>query len=99
MNEEIINKLDEITNLIENDKDIIEYKKLKKEILNDKELLDKISRLKEIDSYSKEYLDLKNSILSDNRYKRYIYLEKELFYIIKDINIKLNSLKEKRSCN
>ena len=99
MNEEIINKLDEITNLIENDKDIIEYKKLKKEILNDKELLDKISKLKEIASYSKEYLDLKNSILSDNRYKKYVYLEKELFYIIKDINIKLNSLKEKRSCN
>ena len=99
MNEEIINKLDEITNLIKNDKDIIEYKKLKKEILNDKELLDKISKLKEIDSYSKEYLDLKNSILSDNRYKKYVYLEKELFYIIKDINIKLNSLKEKRSCN
>ena len=99
MNEEIINKLDEITNIIENDKDIIEYKNLRKEILNDKDLLDKISKLKEIDSYNKDYLDLKKSILSNDRYKKYVSLEKELFYIIKDINIKLNSLIEKRGCN
>ena len=99
MNEEIINKLDEITNIIENDKDIIEYKNLRKEILNDKDLLDKISKLKEIDSYNKAYLELKKSILSNERYKKYVSLEKELFYIIKDINIKLNSLIEKRGCN
>ena len=99
MNEEIINKLDEITNIIDNDKDIIEYKLLRKEILEDKDLLDKINKLKEINSYNKEYVDLKNEILSNERYKKYIYLEKELFYIIKDINIKLNSLTEKRSCN
>ena len=99
MNEEIINKLDEITNIIENDKDIIEYKNLRKEILNDKDLLDKISKLKEIDSYNKDYLELKKSILSNERYKKYVSLEKELFYIIKDINIKLNSLIEKRGCN
>jgi len=99
MNEEIINKLDEITNIIDNDKDIIEYKLLRKEILEDKDLLDKINKLKEINSYNKEYVDLKNEILSNEKYKKYIYLEKELFYIIKDINIKLNSLTEKRSCN
>ncbi len=99
MNEEIIKKLDEITDIIENDNNIKEYKMLKKDILNDSELLNKISKLKQIDSYNKEYLDLKNSILSNEKYKKYIYLEKEMFYIIKDINIKLNSLTEKRNCN
>ena len=99
MNEEIIKKLDEITDIIENDNNIKEYKMLKKDILNDSKLLNKISKLKQIDSYNKEYLDLKNSILSNEKYKKYIYLEKEMFYIIKDINIKLNSLTEKRNCN
>ena len=32
MNEEIINKLDEITSIIESDKEIKEYKELKKEL-------------------------------------------------------------------
>lgn len=99
MNIEIINKLDEITNIIDNDKDINEYKKLKEEILNDKELLNKIEKLKKIDKYDDNYLLLKKEILSNKKYKRYIELENNLFFDIKDINKKLNSLKEKSECN
>ena len=98
MNIEIINKLDEITNIIDNDKDINEYKKLKEEILNDKELLNKIEKLKKIDKYDDNYLLLKKEILSNKKYKRYIELENNLFFDIKDINKKLNSLKEKSEC-
>lgn len=99
MTEEIISKLDEITSIIRNDSDINDYKSLKKELLSDKSLIEKISKLKNIDSYNKEYIELKNSILANEKYKKYISLEKELFYTIKDINIKLNSLIEKRGCN
>ena len=98
MNIEIIDKLNEITKIIDNDKELIKYKKLKEEILNDQELLDKIKKLKEIDSYDKEYLDLKSSILSNEKYNEYIKLENKLFFDIKDINMKLNELVEKSGC-
>ena len=95
---EIINKLNEITNIIKNDKELIEYKNLKKEILEDKELLDKIKILKELDKYDNNYLDLKKKILSNKKYKRFVEIENKLFFDIKDINIKLNSLIEKSGC-
>ena len=41
MNIEIINKLDEITNIIKNDSNFRRSKELKKILLNDKNLLDK----------------------------------------------------------
>ena len=99
MNIEIINKLDEITNIINNDKEIKEYNKLKKELLNNQELLNKIESLKKIDKYNQEYLKIKKEILENVKYKRYIELENKLYFDIKDINIKLNSLKEKSECN
>lgn len=99
MNEEIINKLDEITNIIKNDKELLEYKELKNNLLNDNELLDKINELKQIKEYDKEYLNKKNEILSNNKYKRYIELENKLFFEIKDINNKLNALVEKSGCH
>lgn len=99
MNEEIIKKLDEITNIIKSDKEIKEYKELKESLLNNHELLDKINRLKQIDKYDSSYIELKKDILSNEIFKRYTYLEKELFYDIKDINNKLESLTEKKGCN
>ena len=99
MNEEIINKLDEITSIIESDKEIKEYKELKKELLNNQELLDKINRLKQMDKYDNNYLELKKEILSNKIFERFTHLEKELFYDIKDISNKLQTLTEKRGCN
>lgn len=98
MNEEIINKLDEITNIISNDKELNELKKLKDKILNNKELLDEINKLKNMNEYSDDYIQLKKEILSNKDYKRYTELENKLFFDIKDINIKLNELIEKRGC-
>ena len=99
MNKEIIDKLDEITKIINNDKELNEYKKIKNDILNDKDLLDKINKLKSMDSFNKEYVNLKKEILSNKNYSRYIELENRLFFDIKDINSELNNLLEKRGCN
>ena len=98
MNKEIIEKLDEITNIIDNDKDIKEYKELEKRILNNKELLKKIDKLKSSNSYGNDYIELKKEILSNKDYSRYLELEKKLFFDIKDINNKLNCLLEKSGC-
>ncbi len=95
MNIEIINKLDEITNLIDNDKDYKRMQELKSKIESNKELLSKIDKLKKIDEYNSEYVDLKKEIINDNDFKEYKKLEKDLYLFIIELNKKLNTLKEK----
>ena len=98
MNIEAIKKLDEIIDSIKKDKDYIEFKRLEKLVLSNKELLDKINKLKSIDKYDNNYLELKKEILSNNEYKEYKRLENELYLFIKEMNNKLNSLKEMSCC-
>ena len=98
MNIEIINKIDEIINIIENDKDIIKMKKLKTKLLNNKELMRKINMLKKMDKYNEEYISLKKEILSNEDYSSYKTLENDLYLFIKEINSHLNTFLEKSGC-
>ena len=98
MNDLIIDKLDEITILIDKDKDLKELKKLEKNINSNKDLLNKIDSLKKIDKYDSNYVELKKEILSNKDYKRYIELEYNLMIFIKKINMELNKLVEKGGC-
>lgn len=95
---EIIEKLDEIEEIINNDKEFNELKQLKEKILNNNELINKIDKLKKIDKYNSDYINLKKEILKNADYKRYVFLEKDLYLFIKKINEKLNSIKEKSCC-
>lgn len=99
MDIKIINKLDEITNIIENDKENNELKKLKNKIENNHELLNKIKELKQLDKYDSKYIKLKEEILSNEDFKNYKELEKDLYYVVMSINKRLNSIKEKSGCN
>lgn len=98
MNIEIINKLDEITSLIENDKENIRLNELKNMILNDNKLRLKIDKLKQIDEYGKEYLKIKKEILNNDVYKEYVDKEISLNYLIREINKKLNEFRETGGC-
>ncbi len=98
MNIEIINKLDEITSIIENDIDLLRMKKLKKEILNNKGLMTKINTIKEMPTYNEEYLKLKKEILNNNNFEEFKKIENDTFLFIQSINKKLNSLREKSEC-
>ena len=98
MNIELINKLDEITNIIENDKHLKKLKLLEKEIEKDKVLMSKIKAIKKIDKYSNEYLNIKKEILNNESFMEYKKIENDLFFIIQDINKKLNYMKEKGGC-
>ncbi len=98
MDDLIINKLDEITSLIDKDDDLIELKRLENNISNNKELLNKISNLKEIDKFDSRYVELKKEILNDKDYKKYTKLEYDLMIFIKQINRELNKLVEKSGC-
>ncbi len=98
MNIEIINKLDEITSIIENDIDLLRMKELKKEILNNKGLMTKINTIKEMSTYNDEYLKLKKEILNNNNFEEFKKIENDTFLFIQSINKKLNSLREKSEC-
>ena len=98
MNIEIVNKIDEILNIIENDKDNIKMKKLKNKILKNKELMNKIEKIKNMDKYNEEYVSLKKEILSNKDYLLYKELENDLYFFIKKINISLNTFIEKSGC-
>lgn len=98
MNFEIIEKLDEIEKIIKSDIDLKRYKLLKEKIEKDDELINKIKRLKKIDKYDNTYLSLKKEILNNCDYKEYKTLENDMYLLIKEINSKLNSLKEKSGC-
>ncbi len=98
MNIDIINRLDEITNLIENDEDLIKMKYLKKEILKDTDLIAKIEKIKTISNYDDNYLKLKKEINNNNNYKEFVRIENDTFLFIQSINKKLNCLREKREC-
>lgn len=98
MNIEIINKLDEIIDIIENDQDNKSIIKLKKEIENDKELLEKIKKVKMIDKYNSDYVELKKEILEDNKYREYRNKENDLYLIVQEINKRLKMLENKGGC-
>ena len=95
---EIIKKLDEIEAIFKGDKELFELKKLKGKIENDKELINKIETIKTMDKYDDNYLSLKKEILNNRDYKRFNELENDLYLLIQNINIKLNSLREKSGC-
>ena len=62
MNSEIIDKLDEIISLLESNKDIKRFVKLKDILLKDDEMLKKIEKVQTSD-YSNEYIEVKREIL------------------------------------
>ena len=95
MNIEIINKLDEIIDLFKNDKDYNKMLELGNKLSNNKELLDKINIIKEYESYDDKYVELKKDVINNSDYKEYKELEKDYYLFIREINKKLNSLKEK----
>ena len=98
MNVEIINKLDEITSIIDNDIENQELISLKKEIESNNDLISKIKKIKGIEKYNEEYLKLKKEILENETYSRYQHLENDLYIIAKEISSKLKKLEEKGGC-
>lgn len=98
MNIEIINKLDEIIGLIKSDKDYIRMNQLNNIIMSNKQLIEKINILKTLNTYDEKYLEMKKEIIDNPEFKEYKELEKEYYFFIKEINSRLNTLKETSGC-
>ena len=99
MNIEIINKLDEITEIIANDLELKKMHELERTLLLDSELLNKIKELKDKSYEDTEYMKLKREIFNNETYITFKKLENDTFLFIQLINSKLNLLREKSGCH
>ena len=97
MNSEIIDNLDEIISLLESNKDIKRLVDLKNTLLKDDEMLKKIEKVQTSD-YSKEYIEVKKEILESETLKEYKELERDLYFLVQEINKRLNSLTKEKNC-
>lgn len=93
MNNEILDKLDEIIEEIDKCNLITRISFLKNKIFEDKELLDKIKLIQDDNmKYGKSYISIKKEILENIYFKEYKEIETELYFLTQEINTKLNSL-------
>lgn len=93
MNSDILGKLDEIIDLLDNSDDLKKFKDLKKKLLNDNELMNKISLIKsDALAYGEEYVELKKNILFNEDFSFYKDNETELYFLVKEINDKLKKI-------
>jgi Uncharacterized conserved protein len=99
MNTEIIEKLDELIAIFENSEEIKRIEELKEKIYSDKllkHLLDEYK--KENNEYSDSYIKLKREIINNDLVSEYRELENKLYFLIFEINKKLSTLTNERSC-
>ena len=91
MDNELIIKLDNIINDLNNTKEAIRIKELKSILLNDKDLLDDINSIKNSE-YSNNYVNKKKELLNNNNYKEYKELEGEFYFFSKEVSSILSSI-------
>ena len=91
MDNELILKIDNIINDLNNTKESIRIKELKSILLNDKDLLDDINSIKNSE-YSNNYVNKKKELLNNNNYKEYKELEGEFYFFSKEVSSILSSI-------
>ena len=92
MDNELLSKLDNIINDLDNSEEAKELTTLKSRLLKDKDLLDDLNKLQNMDKNDKEYIKLKEKIFSNKDYKRYKELENKLYYFSLETGKKLTEL-------
>ena len=91
MDNELILRLDNIINDLNNTKESIRIKELKSILLNDKDLLDDINSIKNSE-YSDKYVNKKKELLNNNNYKEYKELESKFYFFSKEVSSILSSI-------
>ena len=92
MDNELLDKLDDVIKAFENSKEIKRYLFLKDKLLKDDDLVKKINLIKN-EKYGNNYIRYKEEVLSNEYYKEYIELEKRLYFLLQNINKKLSTMK------
>lgn len=91
--DELMEKVDNLINSIDNTKQVKDIKVINKLIMEDKELLDLIKRYNETQDEN-----LKKEIINNKLFKDYKEKETELNILILDINSKLKDISNKGKC-
>lgn len=99
MREEINEIVNELIEIIDSDERIIELKKKKEKLLSNKDLINNIEKLRNLDIYSTEYKELKQELFKNSDFIEFKQLENEINLIILEINQRLNTLTNERSCD
>ena len=92
MDNELLSKLDNIINDLDNSEEAKELTTLKSRLLKDKDLLDDLNKLQNMDKNDKEYVKLEEKIFSNKDNKRYKELENKLYYFSLETGKKLTEL-------
>lgn len=92
MNSEILEKIDEIIEILDNSDYFTEFNMLKKKVSSNQELMEKITKIKNNNEYSSEYIENKREVMKNDDFLKYKEKEREIYFLIQNINLKLNSL-------
>ena len=95
----INDKVEELIDILNNNRRVKRLKVLKEELNKDEELISKIEYLKKLDQYSVDYRNLKKELFQNPKFVEYKELENEISIIILEINRKLKNLTNERSCH
>ena len=90
---ELIDKVEQLKNTLDDTKEIQELKSVNEEIMKDKELLEDIKRYNETQDEK-----LKEKIINHKLFREYRHKETECNILILEINSKLKELKDKGKC-
>ena len=90
---DLIGKVDNLINSIDNTKQVQEIKKINEEIMKDEELMKMIRKYQENGSE-----DLKKAIINNKLFSDYKDKETELNILILELNKKLKSINDKGKC-
>ena len=100
MNELLFKKLDELCRVMDNDDQVKELLEIKKQIYQDDNLKEQLEKYKNSSNkYDASLVTLKSNIINNPLIKRYRELENELYFMILEINKKLNSIVDKKGCS
>ena len=100
MNELLFEKLDELCSAIDNDEKVNELLELKKQIYGDSELKEKLSKYRNSSNqHDTNFINLKSDIINNHLIERYRKIENELYFLVLEINRKLNFLIDKKGCS
>ena len=90
---ELIDKVEQLKNSLDETKQVKELKSINEEIMKDKELLEDIKRYNETQDEK-----LKEKIINHKLFREYRHKETECNILILEINSKLKKLKDKGKC-
>ena len=90
---ELIDKVEQLKNTLDDTKEIQELKSVNEEIMKDKELLEDIKKYNETQDEK-----LKEKIINHKLFREYRHKETECNILILEINSKLKELKDKGKC-